>query len=73
MEKPITLKLNEFKNNAVSLVNTSGLPLFVIEPVLKDLLSAVQVKMEQEYSRDKAIYEQSLQEEKTTEEEKQHD
>lgn len=73
MEKPITLKLNEFKNNAVSLVNTSGLPLFIVEPILKDLLSAVQVKMEQEYQRDKAVYEQSLQEEKTTEEEEQHD
>ena len=73
MEKPINLKLQDFKNNAVSLVNTSGLPLFAIEPILKDLLSAVQVKMEQEYLRDKAIYEQSLNEEKTTEEEEQHD
>lgn len=73
MEKPASLKLQDFKENAVSLVNTSGLPLFVIEPILKDLLAAVQTKMEQEYFRDKAAYEQSLKEEKTTEEEIQND
>lgn len=62
MEKPISLKIKEFKNDAVNLVNTSGLPLFVIEPILKDILSAVQSKLDQEYLQDKANYEQSLKE-----------
>lgn len=64
MEKPISLKLKEFKNAAVSLVNNSGLPLFIVEPILKDVYNAVQVKVEQEYQLDKAKYEQSLNEEK---------
>ena len=63
MEKPISLKLKDFKNDAVNLVNTSGLPLFVIEPILKEVLSAVQSKVEQEYQQDKIKYEQSLKEE----------
>lgn len=64
MEKPISLKLRDFKNDAVNLVNNSGLPLFIIEPILKDVYSAVQYKVEQEYEYDKVKYEQSLIEEK---------
>ena len=60
MEKPISLKIKEFKNDAVNLVNTSGLPLFIIEPILKEVLVAVQNKSEQEYQQDKLRYEQSL-------------
>lgn len=62
MEKPISLKIKEFKNMAVNLVNTSGLPLVVVEPILKDILGAVQSNLEREYLQDKAIYEQSLKE-----------
>ena len=62
MEKPISLKLKEFRDNAVNLVNTSGLPLFIVEPILKDVLVAVQNKSEQEYQQDKMRYEQSLKE-----------
>lgn len=60
MEKPISLKIKEFKNDAVNLVNTSGLPLFIIEPILKEVLVAVQTRSEQEYQQDKLRYEQSL-------------
>lgn len=62
MEKPISLKLKDFKNDAVNLVNASGLPLFVIEPILREVLVAVQSKAEQEYQQDKMRYEQSLNE-----------
>ena len=62
MEKPISLKLKDFKNDAVNLINTSGLPLFVVEPILKEVLVAVQTKVEQEYQQDKLNYEQSLKE-----------
>lgn len=62
MEKPISLKLKDFKNDAVNLINTSGLPLFVVEPILKEVLVAVQTKVEQEYQQDKFKYEQSLKE-----------
>ena len=60
MEKPISLKIKDFKNDTVNLVNTSGLPLFVIEPILREVLAAVQTKANQEYLQDKAQYENSL-------------
>ncbi len=65
MEKPISLKLRDFKNDAVNLVNNSGLPLFIVEPILKEILIAVQTKVEQEYQQDKLRYEQALSSEAT--------
>lgn len=62
MEKPIRLKIKDFKNDAVNLVNNSGLPLFIIEPILKDILAEVQMKANQEYLQEKAQYENSLME-----------
>lgn len=73
MEKPISLKIKEFKNDAVNLVNTSGLPLFIVEPILKEVLVAVQNKSEQEYQQDKLRYEQSLNEESKEKGENQND
>lgn len=68
MEKPISIKIKEFKNMAVNLVNTSGLPLIVVEPVLKDILNVVQNKLDQEYLQDKANYEKFLAEQNNKEE-----
>lgn len=68
MEKPISLKLKEFRDNAVNLVNTSGLPLFVVEPILKDILGQVKTKLDQEYLQDKANYENFLAEQNNKEE-----
>ena len=68
MEKPISIKIKEFKNMAVNLVNTSGLPLIVVEPILKDILVAVQAKLDQEYLQDKMNYENSLKEQNNKEE-----
>lgn len=63
MEKPISLKMKDFKTDLVDLINHSGLPLFIIEPILKDILDVVQTKVEQDYQNDKAQYEKSLMEE----------
>lgn len=37
MEKPITIKIHDFKENLVALINKSELPLFIIEPILKNI------------------------------------
>lgn len=68
MEKPISIKIKEFKNMAVNLVNTSGLPLIVVEPILKDILNVIQNKLDQEYLQDKANYEKFLAEQNIKEE-----
>lgn len=70
MEEPISLKIRRFKNAAVNLINTSGLPLIVVEPVLKDILSVVQTKLEQEYLQDKENYKRFLEEQMKADTEK---
>lgn len=60
MEKPFSVKVKDLKDDMVSLVNNAGLPLFMVEPIVRDILVAVQTKVEQQYLQDKAAYEQSL-------------
>lgn len=55
MEKPITIARQEFIEELVSLVNTSGLPAFVISEVLTTMLQATreQEKIQLEEDRKK--------------------
>ena len=53
LKKPITIVREEFVSSIVKLVNESGLPYFIMEPILKDLY--IEVK-----SASKAQYEQDL-------------
>ena len=62
MEKPISIRVKEFEKAAIDLVNGSGLSLIVVKPILKDILVAVESKLEQEYIQDKINYEKSLKE-----------
>ena len=41
INKPIIVAREEFRSNLANLINTSGLPIYVIEPVLNDILSEV--------------------------------
>lgn len=62
MNKPSTIVYEEFKQNLANLINTSGLPAFIIEPVLRDYLSEVKAMAQRQYQMDKAEYEKALQE-----------
>ena len=62
MNKPSTIIYEEFKQNLANLINTSGLPAFIIEPVLRDYLSEVKAMAQRQYQMDKAEYEKALQE-----------
>jgi len=42
MDKPITVREKEFKEKLLELVNNSGLPLSLIEYILKDICGAVE-------------------------------
>lgn len=63
MEKPITVIYEEFKNELASLINNSGLPAFVVEPVLQDYLNEIKMIKERQYQIEKAQYEESLKKE----------
>lgn len=60
MEKPITLLREEFIKNITQTINTSGLPAFVIEPILSALTEEIKTVARRQYENDKLKYEQSL-------------
>ena len=60
MNKPITMVYEEFKQQLADLINNSGLPVFVIEPILQNYLSEVRTLVKRQYEYDKAQYEEAL-------------
>ena len=60
--KPITLIRQEFVDTLGKEINNCQLPMFVIEPILQDLLDQVKVVVQKQYEADKAQYEAQLNE-----------
>ena len=60
MNKPFSMMCEEFKQNVVNLINSSGLPPFVIESILKNHLNEVSNIVNNQYQIDKAEYERLL-------------
>lgn len=58
--KPISVVRQEFVEKIVNEINTCGLPLFVVEPILKDLLNEVSAAVKRQYETEKAQYEKAL-------------
>ena len=58
--KPITLIRQEFVDTLVDEINNCQLPMFVIEPILQNLLNQVKVAAQEQYELDKAQYESEL-------------
>ena len=67
MNKPSTIIYEEFKQSLANLINNSGLPAFVIEPVLQNFLNETRMIMQRQYQSDLAEYEKSLATEKDSE------
>ena len=60
MNKPFSVAHADFKQELASLINRSGLPLFVVEYVLQDYLSEVKAVSKRQYQLEKAEYEKAL-------------
>lgn len=60
VRKPIMLLRQEFFINLTNLINNSGLPLFCIEPILKDVLNGVNMELDKQYRIEKMQYEKAL-------------
>jgi hypothetical protein len=58
--KPITVARQEFADKLINEINECQLPMFVVEPILEDLLVAVKSAVRKQYEADKAQYEQQL-------------
>ena len=64
MNKPITLVRDEFINNIVDLCNDSGLPFFVVEDVLKNLIQEIHMAAKQQLIEDKKAYSDQMNKQK---------
>ena len=60
MNKPITLVIEETKIKLADIINTSGLPPFVIEPILSTFLQEAHAASKRQYEIDKIQYEQAI-------------
>lgn len=60
--KPVTLIRQEFVDTLVEEINNCPLPMFVIEPILQDLLDQVRTSAQKQYEADKKQYEEQLKE-----------
>lgn len=60
MEKPITMRIDELKNTLIGVINSSELPPFLLEPIIKNLYEEVRVVALQQKQAEKEEYEKSL-------------
>ena len=60
MDKPITIIREEVKAQIAAAINNSGLPAFVIEPILQDFLMEVRNVAARQYEYDKQQYNEFL-------------
>ena len=60
INKPIMILREEFMMNMSNLINKSGLPLFIIEPIMRDMLMEVNAGVKRQYEMEKVQYEQAL-------------
>lgn len=59
--KPISIILDDLKNNIANQINQSGLQPCLVEPVLKDLYEEVRMLAVRQLEQDKQAWEQSQQ------------
>ena len=59
-QKPMTVAKEDFVNNLTDIINNSGLPAFVIEPVMKDMYFEVRDVAQKQYKQDNQQYQSAL-------------
>lgn len=64
MNKPANLIVEETKDNIINTINESGLPAFLLEPILKDLHDQISILKQKELEKSKREWEESLKKEK---------
>jgi len=63
MEKPITLTIFETKKSIAEIIQKSGLPIYIIEPIMKELYTDIKIMNEQKLHEDIEEYKKENQEE----------
>lgn len=60
IEKPITMVIDEFKKDVVSLVNNSNLPLFALDYIIKDIYNEIHISSLNLAENDRIKYEKEI-------------
>lgn len=60
IQKPISVARAEFISLLTDLINTSALPPFIIEPILKDMYSDVRMLSQKQLEADTKRYQEQL-------------
>jgi hypothetical protein len=60
LEKPITVIRQEFIEGLADYINNSGLPLFMLETILKDVYMEIRDMSQKQYEFEKKQYEDAL-------------
>lgn len=60
MDKPLSVRRQEFIENLVNLINTSDLPPFVMEPIIGNVHASVRNLINEQYRREKELYDKFL-------------
>ena len=58
MNKPLTLLREEFLAKHIELVNTSGLPAFILADIMEDALRQLRILAKDQYEKDKAAFDE---------------
>lgn len=64
MNKPADLIVEETKEELTKIINKSGLPPFLLEPLIKDIYNQISFLKQKELEKSKKDYQESLKEEK---------
>lgn len=70
MNKPANLIIEETKEQITKMINESGLPPFLLEPLIKDIYNQIFFLKQKELEKSKTDYEESLKKEKEAQHEK---
>lgn len=60
VQKPITVARADFISDLTNLVNNSGLPSFILEPIFKDMFNDMKIMSQRQLESDRKQYEQVL-------------
>lgn len=60
MEKGINLQIEEFKTNLANVLNTSNMPVTIIEMVLQGVLTEINIIRQQQVKKEKQDYDNEV-------------
>ena len=68
IQMPVSMRINVLKNGLATLINTSNLPPYIVEPILKDLHAEVSELAEEQAKKEAEEYNKAVEKSNNNEE-----